>query len=178
MRDERLNESLFLGLDQARLLIDAWVTDCKTAKPHSSLGYKRTAPRRRANIGRGTSRRWMKVNCGASISANARKLRRASNELGVDWGTHRTNHRFRGAQGAFERKCGRIVVSRRCRTGVTRKSLAKPCSDRSPRSSPNGQCTTQTIGRLPWLELMRSSASNRQHSTLWHLSLTELEMQA
>ena len=40
MRDELLNESLFIDLDQARQLISAWVTDYNTARPHSSLGYK------------------------------------------------------------------------------------------------------------------------------------------
>jgi len=40
MRDELLNESLFLDLDHSRQLIGAWVTDYNTARPHSSLGYK------------------------------------------------------------------------------------------------------------------------------------------
>jgi putative transposase len=40
MRDELLNESLFIDLEQARKLIGAWVTDYNTARPHSSLGYK------------------------------------------------------------------------------------------------------------------------------------------
>ena len=43
MRDELLNESLFIDLDQARQLIDTWVTDYNTARPHSSLGYKTPA---------------------------------------------------------------------------------------------------------------------------------------
>ena len=43
MRDELLNESLFIDLDQARRLIGAWVTDYNTARPHSSLGYKTPA---------------------------------------------------------------------------------------------------------------------------------------
>jgi putative transposase len=43
MRDELLNESLFIDLDQARQLIDAWVTDYNTARPHSSLGYQTLA---------------------------------------------------------------------------------------------------------------------------------------
>jgi transposase InsO family protein len=43
MRDELLNESLFMDLDQARELIGAWVTDYNTARPHSSLGYKTPA---------------------------------------------------------------------------------------------------------------------------------------
>jgi len=43
MRDELLNESLFIDLDQARKLIGAWITDYNTARPHSSLGYKTPA---------------------------------------------------------------------------------------------------------------------------------------
>jgi transposase InsO family protein len=43
MRDELLNETLFLDLDQARQLIGAWVADYNTARPHSSLGYKTPA---------------------------------------------------------------------------------------------------------------------------------------
>lgn len=43
MRDELLNESLFIDLDKARQLIDAWVTDYNTTRPHSSLGYRTPA---------------------------------------------------------------------------------------------------------------------------------------
>ena len=43
MRDELLNESLFIDLDQARQLIGAWANDYNTARPHSSLGYKTPA---------------------------------------------------------------------------------------------------------------------------------------
>jgi putative transposase len=43
MRDELLNETLFLDLDQARRMIDTWVEDYNTAKPHSSLGYNTPA---------------------------------------------------------------------------------------------------------------------------------------
>jgi transposase InsO family protein len=43
MRDELLNESLFVDLDQARQLIRAWVADYNNARPHSSLGYKTPA---------------------------------------------------------------------------------------------------------------------------------------
>jgi transposase InsO family protein len=38
LRDELLNESLFVDLDQARQLIGAWGADYNTARPHSSLG--------------------------------------------------------------------------------------------------------------------------------------------
>jgi putative transposase len=40
MRDELLNETIFLDLDQARQIIGAWVADYNTQRPHSSLGYK------------------------------------------------------------------------------------------------------------------------------------------
>ena len=43
MRDELLNESLFMDLDQARQLIGAWIADYNIARPHSSLGYKTPA---------------------------------------------------------------------------------------------------------------------------------------
>jgi transposase InsO family protein len=43
MRDELLNETLFLDLDQARQLIGTWAADYNTARPHSSLGYKTPA---------------------------------------------------------------------------------------------------------------------------------------
>ena len=43
MRDELLNESLLIDLDQARQLIGTWITDYNTARPHSSLGYKTPA---------------------------------------------------------------------------------------------------------------------------------------
>ena len=43
MRDELHNETLFLDLDQARQLIDDWVADYNTARPHSSLGYQTPA---------------------------------------------------------------------------------------------------------------------------------------
>ena len=43
MRDELLNESLFLGLAHARSLIADWVTDYNEVRPHSSLGYRTPA---------------------------------------------------------------------------------------------------------------------------------------
>ena len=39
MRDELLNESLFLGLDHARSRIAHWITDYNQRRPHSALGY-------------------------------------------------------------------------------------------------------------------------------------------
>jgi len=40
MRDELLNETLFLGLKHAREKIGAWASDYNHRRPHSSLGYK------------------------------------------------------------------------------------------------------------------------------------------
>jgi putative transposase len=40
MRDELLNETLFIDLAHARQAIETWVADYNTARPHSSLGYK------------------------------------------------------------------------------------------------------------------------------------------
>ena len=39
MRDELLNETLFLTLGQARDIIADWIEDYNTERPHSSLGY-------------------------------------------------------------------------------------------------------------------------------------------
>jgi transposase InsO family protein len=39
MRDELLNESLFLGLDHARTRIADWADDYNQRRPHSALGY-------------------------------------------------------------------------------------------------------------------------------------------
>lgn len=43
MRDELLNESLFLGLDHARAKIVGWVDDYNRSRPHSALGYQTPA---------------------------------------------------------------------------------------------------------------------------------------
>jgi putative transposase len=43
MRDELLNESLFLGFDHARQVIGAWIADYNTTRPHSSLAYRTPA---------------------------------------------------------------------------------------------------------------------------------------
>jgi putative transposase len=43
MRDELLNESLFLGLANARAAVAAWVVDYNNARPHSSLDYRTPA---------------------------------------------------------------------------------------------------------------------------------------
>ncbi|WP_395543609.1 IS3 family transposase [Neotabrizicola sp. sgz301269] len=42
-RDEFLNETLFRNLAHARHLINAWVTDYNTTRPHSALGYQTPA---------------------------------------------------------------------------------------------------------------------------------------
>ena len=39
MRDELLNETLFFGLDHARLAIGRWVADYNERRPHSALRY-------------------------------------------------------------------------------------------------------------------------------------------
>jgi putative transposase len=39
MRDELLNESLFFGLDHARIKLSAWVDDYNERRPHSALRY-------------------------------------------------------------------------------------------------------------------------------------------
>ena len=43
MRDELLNESLFMSLADARDTIGAWVTDYNNSRPHSSLEYQTPA---------------------------------------------------------------------------------------------------------------------------------------
>ena len=43
MRDELLNETLFLSLDHARRQIAAWVEDYNQHRPHSALGYQTPA---------------------------------------------------------------------------------------------------------------------------------------
>jgi putative transposase len=43
MRDELLNESLFMGLADARLAITTWVADYNNSRPHSSLEYRTPA---------------------------------------------------------------------------------------------------------------------------------------
>ena len=39
MRDELLNETLFMSMGHAREKITAWADDYNTGRPHSSLGY-------------------------------------------------------------------------------------------------------------------------------------------
>ena len=39
MRDELLNETLFLSMAHARVEIAAWMEDYNRERPHSSLGY-------------------------------------------------------------------------------------------------------------------------------------------
>lgn len=43
MRDELLNETLFLDLDHARTVIAAWAEDYNQARSHSALGYETPA---------------------------------------------------------------------------------------------------------------------------------------
>lgn len=43
MHDELLNETLFLSLDHARVVISAWADDYNQERPHLSLGYETPA---------------------------------------------------------------------------------------------------------------------------------------
>ncbi len=43
MRDDLLNETLFLSLDHARVVIAAWADDYNRERPHSALGYETPA---------------------------------------------------------------------------------------------------------------------------------------
>ena len=43
MRDELLNETLFMSLDHARVTIAAWAKDYNEERPHSALGYETPA---------------------------------------------------------------------------------------------------------------------------------------
>lgn len=43
MRDELLNETLFLSLEHARVVIAAWADDYNRELPHSALGYETPA---------------------------------------------------------------------------------------------------------------------------------------
>lgn len=43
MRDELLNETLFVGLDHARKAIASWVADYNERRPHSALRYQTPA---------------------------------------------------------------------------------------------------------------------------------------
>ena len=43
LRDELLNETLFLSLDYARVVIAAWAGDYNQERPHSALGYETPA---------------------------------------------------------------------------------------------------------------------------------------
>ena len=43
MRDELLNEPLFVALDHARVMIAEWVEDYNRERPHSALGYETPA---------------------------------------------------------------------------------------------------------------------------------------
>ena len=63
MRDEFLNESLFLGLADARGAIAAWVADYNNARPHSSLDYRTPAAFAAHLMATGAERR---INCRGS----------------------------------------------------------------------------------------------------------------
>ena len=44
LRDELLNGEIFYSLAEARILIEAWRRHYNTVRPHSSLGYRSSAP--------------------------------------------------------------------------------------------------------------------------------------
>ena len=44
LRDEILNTEIFYTLREAKVLIERWRHHYKTARPHSSLGYRRPVP--------------------------------------------------------------------------------------------------------------------------------------
>lgn len=43
LRDECLNENWFVGLEDAKRIIEAWRKDYNRTRPHSSLGYQTPA---------------------------------------------------------------------------------------------------------------------------------------
>jgi len=44
LRDEFLNGEIFYTLNEARVIIEGWRRHYNTVRPHSSLGYKPSAP--------------------------------------------------------------------------------------------------------------------------------------
>jgi len=44
LRDEFLYSEIFYTLQEAKILIEAWRRQYNTIRPHSSLGYRPTAP--------------------------------------------------------------------------------------------------------------------------------------
>ena len=44
LRDELLNGEIFYSLEEAKVIIEGWRKHYNTLRPHSSLGYKPTAP--------------------------------------------------------------------------------------------------------------------------------------
>jgi len=67
MRDELLHETLFIGLDHARSVIAAWVTDYNAARPHSAMGYQTPA----AYAAQLTAMNWMSVGGQSSTSRSS-----------------------------------------------------------------------------------------------------------
>ena len=60
MRDELLNETLFLSLDHARVVIAAWADDYNQERPHSALGYVSTGPELSPDVGAQNSLCWLR----------------------------------------------------------------------------------------------------------------------
>ena len=92
MRDEPLNETLFLGIDHARVEIAAWVEDCNRERPHSSLGYETPAA-----LAAELDKQWpaplRPADSAAQLIASAALMRsnvvRLQSELGESWGLRR-----------------------------------------------------------------------------------------
>jgi putative transposase len=72
MRDELLNETLFLSLAHARAVVRAWAEDYNTQRPHSSLGYA-TPAAFAAEIGKQRPGRVQAVASGAPVHHNNRR---------------------------------------------------------------------------------------------------------
>ena len=44
LRDECLNQEIFLSLKEAQIVIEQWRNQYNTIRPHSSIGYRPPAP--------------------------------------------------------------------------------------------------------------------------------------
>jgi hypothetical protein len=68
MRDELLNKSRFIDLDEAVRLFGAWIADNNTARPHFLARLQNagrlcryTGRAERRNVGRGSNRSWIEI---------------------------------------------------------------------------------------------------------------------
>ena len=71
MRDELLNETLFLGLAHARERIAAWISDFNTDRPHSALGYLTPAAHAATLTATGDRRRNPDQLCRSPVATSA-----------------------------------------------------------------------------------------------------------